>query len=87
MTSSMAWSCSLMRASNRTFSLSLVIIKVWVCHAISVSVLSSITSWRPSILVRSLSSKSELAGCLEVTGSAEVVKEVMTPAAHSSCEV
>ena len=76
-----------MRASSRTFSLSLVIIKVLVCHTISVSVLSSITLQRPSMLVRSLSSNSEPAGCPDVTGWAEVVKEVMTPAARSSCKV
>ena len=84
---SMAWSCSLMRASSRTFSLSLVIIRVWVCHTISVSVLSSITLRRPSVSVTLLSSNSEPVGHPEVTGSAEVVIAVMTPAAHSSSMV
>ena len=82
--SSMAQSCSLTRASSQTFSLSLVIIRVWVCRAISVSVLSSITLRRPSVSVMSLSSNSEPAGHLEVIGSAEVVIAVMTLAAHSS---
>ena len=85
--SSMAWSCSLMRASSQTFSLLLVIIRVWVCRTISMSVLSSITSQRPSVLVMLLSSNSEPAGRLEVTGSAEVVIVVMTPAARSSSMV
>ena len=82
-----AQSCSLMRALSQTFSLSLVIIRVWVCHAISVSVLSSITLWRPLVSVILLSSNSEPAGCPEVTGSAEVVMVVTMPAAHSSSMV
>ena len=85
--SSTARSCSLMRASGLTFSLSLVIIKVWVCSTISMSVLSSITSRKPSVSVMSLSSSSEPAGCPEVTGSAEVDNEVMMLVAHSSCKV
>ena len=84
---SMAQSCSLMRASSQTFSLLLVIMRVWVCRAISVSILSSVTSQRPSISVMSLSSNSEPAGCLEVTGLAEAVIAVMTLAAHSSSMV
>ena len=84
----MVWFCSLMRASSRTFSLSLVIIRVvWVCRAISMSMLSSITSWRPSVLVMSLSSNSEPVGHPEVTGSAEVVMVVTTLAIHSSSRV
>ena len=85
--SSMARSCSLMRASSQIFSLSLVIMRVWVCRDISVSILSSVTSQRPSVSVMSLSSNSEPAGCLKVTGSAETVIAVMTPATHSSSMV
>ena len=63
-----AQSCSLMRALSRTFSLLLVIIRVvWVCHTISVSVLSSTTSQRASVSVMSLSSNSELAGRPDVS--------------------
>ena len=83
-----ARSCSLTRALSQTFSLSLVIIKVvWVCHAISVLVLSSTTSWRPSVSVISLSSNSEPAGHPDVAGLAEVVIAVTMPAAHSSSMV
>ena len=85
--SSMARFCSLTRASSQTFSLLLVIMRVWVCHTISVSILSSVTSRRPSVSVMSLSSNSEPAGCPEVTGSAEVVIAVKMPAAHSSSMV
>ena len=82
--SCMAQSCSLTRASSQTFSLLLVIMRVWVCCAISVSVLSSVTSWRPLVSVMLLSSNSEPAGHPEVTGLAEAVIAVMMPAAHSS---
>ena len=84
----MAQSCSLMRASSQTFSLSLVIIRVVrVCCTISLSVLCSTTSWRPSVSLMSLSSNSEPAGRPDVTGSAEVVIAVTMPAAHSSSMV
>ena len=83
----MAWSCFLMRALGQTFSLSLVIIRVWVCRAISMSVLSSITLQRPSVSVILLSSNSEPAGHPEVTGLAEVVMVVTTLAARSSSMV
>ena len=85
--SSMARSYSLMRASSQTFSLSLVIIRVWVCCAISVSMLSSITLQRPSVSVILLSSNSEPAGYPEVTGLAEVVMAVTMLAACSSSMV
>ena len=81
----MAWSCSFTRASSWTFSLLLVIIRVvWVCRAISVSVLSSTTSRQPSVLMMLLSSNSEPAGHPDVTESTEAVIVVTMMVAQSS---